>query len=227
MSCSLAVQRGVFSRSFDTSLSVDLRLVARNTVQFHITLVVYVLAHGIGAVHVCHPKVTHIFSVRRYAAVFTSYIRWLPAESYHARAGVILMSDLSSRLGSVAYRVLLQAADSPDSSDGPKAEAPMPDDDLIEPHRGKGSAALDVFLCLLPILFLVLATVVRYIQMSTSTSLPLAAALLWVIRLSYLELDPNYTNAAVVFGLLDALKPLSIVTGAICLFQAMEATKVC
>jgi hypothetical protein len=138
------------------------------------------------------------------------------------------MSEFGAGLGSVAYRVLLQAADavSPDSALSP-GEAPIQQDGgLIKPHKGQGSAAADVFLCLLPILLLVLTTVWRYVQMSTSTSLPLAALILWVIRLAYLKLDPNYTNAAVLYGLFDAFKPLSIVTGAICLFQTMESTKV-
>ena len=142
------------------------------------------------------------------------------------------MAASGEGFGSMAHRVLLQAADavSPESSSG--APAPIGDPEevadggLVEPHRGAGTPALDVFLCLLPIILLVLTTVWRRVQLSTSTSLPLAAALLWVIRLAYLKLDPNLTNAAVIYGLLDALKPLSIVTGAICLFQTMEATMV-
>lgn len=140
------------------------------------------------------------------------------------------MTDFGASLGSMAYRVLLQAADADSPQSVPAAAPtsdPVADDGLVQPHAGLGSPALDVFLCLLPIILLVLTTVWKKVQMSTSTSLPLAAALLWVIRLAYLKLDPNFTNAAVLYGLFDALKPLSIVTGAICLFQTMEATMVC
>lgn len=141
------------------------------------------------------------------------------------------MADFDASFGSLGHRVMLQAADADSPANSPAA-APISDpgqaadDGLVEPHKGAGTPGLDVFLCLLPIILLVLTTIWRRVQLSTSTSLPLAAVLLWVIRLAYLKLDPNFTNAAVIFGLLDALKPLSIVTGAICLFQTMEATKV-
>ena len=79
---------------------------------------------------------------------------------------------------------------------------------------------------LVPIVFLVLVTVVKRIKLKTSISLPLAALMLYLIRLAYFKHDSNYVNAAAVFGVLDALTPLSIIAGAICLFETMEQTQV-
>jgi hypothetical protein len=45
-------------------------------------------------------------------------------------------------------------------------------------------------------------------------------------RLAYLSSPPLLVCAACVSGLLEALTPLSIITGAIMLFQAMHHTKV-
>jgi hypothetical protein len=97
---------------------------------------------------------------------------------------------------------------------------------VITLHRGAWTRGLDVVMCLLPIAFLVVTTVVPRVRLKTSLSLPLAAVMMWVIRLAYLRLDAAFTNAAVLFGMLDALTPLSIVAGAICLFETMEETQV-
>lgn len=99
-------------------------------------------------------------------------------------------------------------------------------DDDLQPHVGAWARGWDVVMCLLPVAFLIATTLVKQVHMDTSKSLPLAAVLMWIVRLAYLKLDPLYTNAAVVYGLLNALTPLSIIAGAICLFQAMEQTKV-
>jgi L-lactate permease len=40
-----------------------------------------------------------------------------------------------------------------------------------------------------------------------------------VIRLAYLSADPTYISACCISGLLEALTPLSIITGAIMLFE--------
>lgn len=59
-----------------------------------------------------------------------------------------------------------------------------------------------------------------------NTTLALGAALMWFVRLAYLKADSQYTSAIVVYGLLNSLKPLSIVFGAASLVQAMQETKV-
>jgi L-lactate permease len=88
---------------------------------------------------------------------------------------------------------------------------------------GKG---WDVVMCLLPIAFLVVVTVVKRFHLKTSISLPMSAFIFYIIRLAYFGLDPRFTHAAVLYGLLDSLTPLSILTGAIILFQTMEQTQV-
>lgn len=82
---------------------------------------------------------------------------------------------------------------------------------------------MDVFFCLLPIFFLIVATI-KPNPMATTSSLPLAAFLMYLVRLMYLGSDPLQTNAAVILGLHEALTPLSIMAGAITLFETMEAT---
>jgi len=88
---------------------------------------------------------------------------------------------------------------------------------------GPGGDVVDVILCLLPIVFLIYATVKRN-PMPTTQSLPLAALGMYLVRLMYLGSDPLLTNAAVILGLHEALTPLSIMAGAITLFESMEAT---
>eukprot|EP00892_Ulva_mutabilis_P009417 jgi/Ulvmu1/6848/UM031_0053.1 len=119
-------------------------------------------------------------------------------------------------------RVLLQA----NSTDDPLASPAIDtEDDGLQPHAGAWARGWDVVMCLLPIAFLITTTLVKQVHMDTSKSLPLAAFLMWIVRLAYLKLDPLYTNAALLYGLFNALTPLSIIAGAICLFQAMEQTK--
>lgn len=58
--------------------------------------------------------------------------------------------------------------------------------------------------------------------MSAAQGLPLAALVLYLLRLIYFDSDPNLTHANVIDGLLTALTPLLIVTGDIVLFKTME-----
>lgn len=129
----------------------------------------------------------------------------------------------AGHLVSDGLRLLLQTNA---TDDGLEAQTDNPPTEEIRPHFGAWARGWDVFMCLLPIAFLITTTLVKRVHMDTSRSLPLAAVFMWVIRLAYLKLDPLYTNAAVVYGLFNALTPLSIIAGAICLFQAMEQTKV-
>ena len=82
---------------------------------------------------------------------------------------------------------------------------------------------MDVVFCLLPIMFLVYATI-KPNPLSTTTSLPMAALLMYLVRLMYLGSDPILTTGSVILGLHEALTPLSIMAGAITLFESMEAT---
>jgi hypothetical protein len=82
---------------------------------------------------------------------------------------------------------------------------------------------MDVAFCLAPIIFLLYATI-KPNPMPTTRSLPIAALFMWLVRLMYLGSDPLLTSAAVVLGLHEALTPLSIMAGAIMLFETMEAT---
>jgi hypothetical protein len=138
----------------------------------------------------------------------------------------------TDNISQAAFRALLQANTtsgtapaSTDNGTAPAIDINSPND-IAEPHEGVWAPAWDVVLCLLPIVFLVVTTLWRPVRLSTTTSLPLAALTMWFIRLAYLKLDANFTNSAVIYGLFDALKTLSIITGAICLFQSMEATMV-
>jgi len=83
-----------------------------------------------------------------------------------------------------------------------------------------------IILCVLPIVFLLLVTVVKQLLLPTSVSLPVAAAMLAFIRLAYLSTPAVLVSACCLSGLLEALTPLSIITGAIMLFQTMQHTKV-
>jgi hypothetical protein len=82
---------------------------------------------------------------------------------------------------------------------------------------------MDVLFCLSPIIFLVYATI-KPNPMPTTLSLPTSAFLMYLVRVMYLGSDPLLTSASVVLGLHAALTPLSIMAGAICFFETMEAT---
>jgi hypothetical protein len=84
-----------------------------------------------------------------------------------------------------------------------------------------GGEVVAVLLCLFPIVFLVVATVKKN-PLPSTLSLPMAALLLFLIRTMYLGSDPLLSCGAVILGILDALTPLSIMAGAITLFESME-----
>jgi len=93
---------------------------------------------------------------------------------------------------------------------------------IDEDPSGPWGAFMDVFLCLLPVLLLVVTVPTGY--MSTTAALPTAAVLLWFVRLAYLGHDALLVQGAVVQGLLEAWTPLSIMAGAIFLFEVMQQT---
>ncbi|KAL3905151.1 MAG: hypothetical protein SGILL_009793 [Bacillariaceae sp.] len=83
---------------------------------------------------------------------------------------------------------------------------------------------MDVFFGLLPIMVLVFVTVKKN-PWPTTTSLPFAAFMLFLIRLMYYGSDVILTCGSVVLGLHEALSPITIIAGAMLLFETMEATK--
>ena len=92
---------------------------------------------------------------------------------------------------------------------------------------GPWGEAMDVIMCLLPILFLVAATVPPFgiKAMPTTKSLPLSALFMLLVRLMYLGSDPLLVCASVIKGVHEAITPLTIMAGAICLFETMEVTR--
>lgn len=88
---------------------------------------------------------------------------------------------------------------------------------------GPWGDVMDVIFCLFPIVFLIVVTI-KPNPYPTTRSLPMAALFMWLVRLMYLGSDPLATCAAIVLGLHEAFTPLSIMAGAITLFETMEAT---
>jgi hypothetical protein len=87
---------------------------------------------------------------------------------------------------------------------------------------GPWGGFMDVVLCLFPIIFLVYATLKKN-PLPTTKSLPLAAAMIWVIRIAYLNADPAEVTSQAISGALSAVTPITIVGGAIFLFDSMES----
>ncbi|WIA42460.1 hypothetical protein OEZ86_008455 [Tetradesmus obliquus] len=96
---------------------------------------------------------------------------------------------------------------------------------LLTPVPTPWGPAGAVVMCLLPILFLILVTLVKRIMLPSRVGLPAAAALMAVVRLAYLSAPPLEVLPAALDGCLEALIPLSVVFGAIALFKTMEYTK--
>lgn len=91
----------------------------------------------------------------------------------------------------------------------------------LEVGGGPWGSLADVLLCALPVFFLLFATLKKN-PLPTTSSLPISAVLLAVVRLAYLSLDPLETLALMVAGVFGALTPITIVAGAIFLFECME-----
>lgn len=94
----------------------------------------------------------------------------------------------------------------------------------VEDTGGPWGQFMDFFFCLLPILYLVYATV-KPNPTPTTRSLPFSAVIMFLVRLMYLGSDPILTAGCVLLGFHEAITPLSIMAGAIMLFETMEATK--
>jgi hypothetical protein len=95
---------------------------------------------------------------------------------------------------------------------------------VAEDGGGPWGEFMDVFFGLLPIIVLVYVTVKKN-PWPTTVSLPFAAFMLFCIRLMYYGSDVILTCGSVVLGLHDAMSPITIIAGAMLLFETMEATK--
>ncbi len=79
----------------------------------------------------------------------------------------------------------------------------------------------DFVVAALPIALLILL-MVKPDPMPSQRALPLAALVLYLLRLTWFKTDPNATNATVLQGLLTAWTPILIVWGAILIFKTLE-----
>jgi len=95
---------------------------------------------------------------------------------------------------------------------------------LLEDTGGPWGQVMDFLFCLLPIIYLVVVTI-KPNPTPTTVSLPASAAIMFLVRLMYLGSNPLLTASCVILGFHEALTPLSIMAGAIMLFETMEATK--
>jgi hypothetical protein len=89
---------------------------------------------------------------------------------------------------------------------------------------GDWGDVMDVLFCLFPIVFLIVVTI-KPNPYPTTVSLPMAAFFMFLVRVMYLGSDPLLTSASVILGVHEAMTPLSIMAGAITLFETMEATQ--
>lgn len=94
---------------------------------------------------------------------------------------------------------------------------------VVDSGGGPWGKAMDVILCLLPIFFLLVATL-KPKPLPTTTSLPMAALIMFLVRTMYLGSDPLLCSACIISGIHEALSPITIMGGAILLFETMEAT---
>ncbi len=85
------------------------------------------------------------------------------------------------------------------------------------------ASALDALLALAPIVILIYMMTKKN-SVPSYIALPVAAILVYVLKLVYFDADPNVTNATVISGMLTAFVPIFIIWGAILLFKTMEHT---
>ncbi len=93
----------------------------------------------------------------------------------------------------------------------------------LDDVSGPWGDVMDVVLALLPVILLIYVTM-KSQPWPTTVSLPVAALLLAFIRLAYFRSDPILVGGAIILGLHEAITPLSIMAGAVTLFESMEAT---
>ena len=81
--------------------------------------------------------------------------------------------------------------------------------------------ALDFLMAILPLVILIYLMTKKN-SLPSDVALPLAAMMVYILRLFYFASEPNWMNATVVRGALESLTPISIIWGAILLFKTME-----
>jgi L-lactate permease len=89
---------------------------------------------------------------------------------------------------------------------------------------GPWGQVMDFFFLISPIVYLVIVTV-KPNPTDTTVSLPMSALIMFLVRLMYLGSNPLLTSACVVLGIHEAITPLTVMGGAIFLFETMEETK--
>lgn len=83
------------------------------------------------------------------------------------------------------------------------------------------SAHLDMLMSIMPLVILIWMMTKKN-GVPSFKALPLAALLLYLVKMIYFKADPNLMHATVLSGLLKAWTPILIVWGAIYLFRTME-----
>jgi lactate permease len=81
----------------------------------------------------------------------------------------------------------------------------------------------DAVLALAPIVILIIMMTKKN-SVPSYIALPIAALLVYILKLAYFDSDPNLTNATIISGMLTAFVPIFIIWGAILLFKTMEHT---
>ncbi len=92
-----------------------------------------------------------------------------------------------------------------------------------QPPITPGGPVAAVVVSLAPLIFLLLVTLVKPLQLPSRTSLPVTAVLMAVVQLAYLANSPSEVAGMALAGCLQAITPLSVVFGAILLFQVRPA----
>ncbi|NBC33711.1 MAG: L-lactate permease [Alphaproteobacteria bacterium] len=85
------------------------------------------------------------------------------------------------------------------------------------------ASTLNALIALAPIVILIVMMTKKN-AVPSYIALPIAAALVYALKLTWFDADPNLTNATVIAGLLTAFIPIFIIWGAILLFKTMEHT---
>lgn len=69
--------------------------------------------------------------------------------------------------------------------------------------KGPWGPFMDVIICLAPIIFVLLTSLIKRIQLHTEVALPIAAFLMFLVRLAYLGLPACDTLAYIIAGFLE------------------------
>ncbi|OGV34785.1 MAG: lactate permease [Lentisphaerae bacterium GWF2_45_14] len=80
---------------------------------------------------------------------------------------------------------------------------------------------LDAFICVVPIAALIYL-MTKKAGMPACKALPLAAVMMYAVKLIYFRADPNSVNAMLLDGMLTAWTPILIIFSAVFLFKMME-----